>query len=104
MEAIAEYVTMGGIIEMLLSCAVKWDSQDMVSQPSTSNHSHCYLCIFYTGAIAVDGSVFTGSTLTSFVSSVTCVGDEIDLFSCSLNLSSMVCDGEVKAGVACQGL
>ena len=62
------------------------------------------LCTFHTGAIAINGSVFTGSMSTAFVSSVACIGDEIDLFSCSLNLSSMVCGGEAKAGVACQGL
>ena len=48
--------------------------------------------------------MFTDSTLKAFVSSVACVGDEVNLFSCSLNLSPLVCGGEAKAGVACQGL
>ena len=59
-----------------------------------------FLC---TGAITVDGSSFTGSTFSQFVSSVDCVGGESDLLSCPLNSSAVVCAGEAKAGVACQG-
>ena len=91
-----------GITEMLQLCAVKWDSQDMVSDPCllacpVNRHLLC------TGAIAVDGSSFTGSTSTLFMSSVGCVGNESRLFSCPLNSSATVCVGESKAGVACQG-
>ena len=59
--------------------------------------------IHVAGAIAVDGSTFLGSTLTPFVSSVSCIGDESNLFSCPLNSSATLCDGKAKAGVACQG-
>ena len=91
-----------GIIEMLQWCAIKWDSQDMVCHPSISA-CHNELIPLYTGAIAVDGSSFTGSTFTPFISSVGCVGDESNLFSCPLDSSAAVCVGETKAGVACQG-
>ena len=91
-----------GTTEMLQWCAAKWDSQDMVSHPflCASQLNRYFLC---TGAIAVDGSSFTGSTFSQFVSSVDCVGGESDLLSCPLNSSAAVCVGEAKAGVACQG-
>ena len=100
--AIAECVMTVGITEMLQLCAVKWDSQDMVSDPCllacpVNRHLLC------TGAIAVDGSSFTGSTSTPFISSVGCVGNESSLFSCPLYLSPKVCNGKPRAGVACQG-
>ena len=60
--------------------------------------------MFHTGAIAIDGSELTGSTFTPFVSSVDCVGDEVNLLNCSVDSSATMCDGEAKAGVACQGL
>ena len=91
-----------GTTEMLQWCAVKWDSQDMVSHPFLLA---CLLnqCLLCTGAIAVDGSSFTGSTFSPFISSVGCVGGESNLLSCPLNSSATVCVGEAKAGVACQG-
>ena len=75
----------------------------MVNHPSTSA-CHNELIPLYTGAIAVDGSSFTGSTFTPFISSVGCVGDESNLFSCPLNLSGTVCSTKPMAGVACQGM
>ena len=91
-----------GITEMLQWCAVKWDSQDMVSHPflCASQLNRYFSCA---GAVAVDGSSLTGSTFSQFVSSVDCVGGESDLLSCPLNSSAVVCAGEAKAGVACQG-
>ena len=74
----------------------------MVSHPSISA-CHNELITLCTGAIAVDGSSFTGSTFTPFISSVGCIGDESNLFSCPLDSSATVCVGEAKAGVACQG-
>ena len=93
---------MVGITGMLQWCAIKLDSQDMVNLfPLLVYQLNRY--ILCTGAIAVDGSSFTGSTFTPFISSVGCVGGESNLFGCPLNSSATVCVGEAKAGVACQG-
>ena len=109
-----------GIVEVCVSgsysrvCDDGWDNRDasvVCSQMGFSRYgkSSFYLSLLLelismnTGAIAVDGSSFTGSTLTPFISSVGCVGDEVDLFSCPLDSSVTVCVGEAKAGVACQG-
>ena len=104
MEAIPECVTMGGITVTLQWCAVKWDSQDMVCQLLFPFQGLSISYFFVAGAIAIDSSAFPGSTLTPFVSSVSCIGDESNLFSCPLSSSAKLCDGEAKAGVACQGL
>ena len=112
-----------GIVEVCVNgsytrvCDDGWDNSDasvvcsqmgfsrygMSATISFSRFKHI-LFFFVAGAIAIDSSAFPGSTLTPFVSSVSCIGDESNLFSCPLSSSAKLCDGEAKAGVACQGL
>ena len=73
----------------------------MVSKLLIDHYSNVYtLCI---GAVAIDGSTFTGSTFKSFISSVACNGNENNLFSCPLDSSAVICGGKAKAGIVCQG-
>ena len=112
-----------GIVEVCVSgsytrvCDDGWDNSDasvVCSQMGFSRYGiyqplfwfliFMYIVFNVAGAIAIDGSIFPGNILTPFVSSVSCIGDESNLFSCPLSSSATLCNGEAKAGVACQGL
>jgi hypothetical protein len=67
-----------------------------------SSRSDSPWSFFFLGAIAVDGSEFTGSDRAIVIGAVNCSGSESSLLNCSYESPPAMCGGGA-AGIVCQG-
>ena len=104
-ETTALCVMMNGTTMMLQLPADNWDSLLMVFIWTSMDYCNeiliCLTCI--TGALALSGGVYSSSELSIALSFVNCSGDEDNLLSCSLQMSSN-CPSMESAAIICQGL